>query len=46
MERTIVVSVVDEAMEIPFDFPEGISEDEMQEMAVDYVMSYINIELI
>lgn len=46
MERTIIVSIGDYSMEIPYGDSEDKSEVELYEDAVDYVMSAINIEVI
>ena len=46
MERTIIVSIGDYSMEIPYEDSEDKSEVELYEDAADYIMSMINIEII
>lgn len=46
IERTIIITIGDDYFEFPFEFDEEMSETEMYEVAADYVMSNINIELI
>ena len=46
MERTIIVSIGDYSMEIPYEDSEDKSEVELYEDVADYIMSMINIEII
>ena len=47
IERTIVITIGNDVMEIPYiTFDEEMTEDELYEAAVDYVMTSINIDLI
>lgn len=46
MERTIIVSIGDYSVEIPYGDSEDKSEVELYEDAADYVMSMINIDII
>lgn len=46
MERTIIVSIGDYSMEIPYEDSKDKSEVELYEDAADYIMSMINIEII
>ena len=46
MERTIIVSVIDDIIGIPFECEDDLSEVELYEAAADYVMSHIDIEVI
>lgn len=46
MERTIIVSIGDYSIEIPYEDSEDKSEVELYEDVTDYVMSMINIEII
>ena len=45
MERIIRVSVDGELLDFPFDFDDKLSETEIYEIAVNFVMSNIDIEV-
>lgn len=46
MERIIRVVIDGEMLEFPVDFNDKLSESEMQEIAVEFVMCNIDIEVI